>query len=660
MKVNLLLFLLILLSFSASRGQTTAFTYQGRLTDSTATQPTNGNYDFQFSLFDLGNNQIGTTLTRSNIAVTNGVFTAQLDFGINPFADGADRFLQIATKRSIDSSYVILSPRQQLTSVPYALQTLNASTLGGIAANQFVQTDDGRMTDARNPLPSSPDYIQNGMTTQTASFNVSGNGTVGGNLSANSVNSTTNFKIGNVPMFSRLVQTSVVIGEQANHVQPTPNSTFVGFRAGFSVNGFGFSNTFIGSQAGQGTTSGWNNTFVGKDAGFFNTNGTNNSYFGASAGVGSGGGTGSSNAAFGFEAGLTIAGNRNSFFGHQSGRQNQAANDNAFFGYQAGYSATGNKNSFFGSGAGMATTTGTDNVFAGAGAGAANTTGLYNVFIGSGAGDSTTTGFGNTYLGANASNASVVGFNNTVVGRDAGGFGPNYSTNTAVGYQAGGSSNSADNTFLGAFTNVVPGVSHSTVIGAGASVDTSNTIMLGTVNDTVRAPNQLNAASIYGGSIDAGGINVNGTITAYKLKLTVGTGPGSGTNLCINASDVVVTCSSSLRYKTNIADFTRGLDVVRQLRPITFSWKTDGSNDIGFGAEEVEKVDARLVNYNGRGQVESVKYDRIATALVNAVKEQQTLLGTLQEQIKKQQEAIDGLRAVVCLSKSEVAVCKDK
>lgn len=631
--------------FGASTfGQTTAFTYQGRLNDSTVTQPTNGAYDLQFSLFDSANNQIGATQTKLNVQVTGGVFSTVLDFGSNPFTAGAERLLEIAVKRSADPSYVTLTPRQPLTSTPYAIQTLNASLLGGLPAGQFVQTNDPRLTDPRDPLPGSTNYIQNGTNPQAGNFNVSGTGTIGGNLSANSVNTNTNFKIGNSIVFSTPLQTSLVAGYEANHLTVGANSVYLGWRAGFSSNGFAFSNTFVGSGAGHQTTVGWTNTFVGKDAGFNNVNGTGNSYFGVNAGTGSGNGSASSNAAFGYEAGYTISGTRNAFFGFQAGRQNQAAVDNAFFGYQAGTSATASENSFFGSGAGNSNTTGFANSFFGKGAGDSNTTGTQNVFIGAGAGSGNTTGSGNVYVGLGASNASQTGLNNTIIGRDAGGFGLNYDSNTAVGYQAGTGSRSSNNTFLGANTNVIGnGINNSTVIGAGATVDTSHTIMLGTNSDTVRAPNILSAGTVTAGQVNGGGLFVNAVATLYGLKLTANTGPGTGDDICLDSNSKVVICSSSsLRYKTNVSDYTGGLSVVRELRPITFTWKQDGVADVGFAAEEVEKADPNLVVYKN-GQVEGVKYNRISIALVNA--------------IKQQQQQIEELKALVCSLKPDAPVC---
>ncbi len=100
----------------------TAFTYQGRLTNSGA--PVNGACDFQFSLWnaDTGGAQIGSTQTYTNTGVSAGYFTiADLDFGAGAF-NGQARWLEIAVRCPAGSgSYTALSPRQGLTPAPHAL-----------------------------------------------------------------------------------------------------------------------------------------------------------------------------------------------------------------------------------------------------------------------------------------------------------------------------------------------------------------------------------------------------------------------------------------------------------------------------------------------------------------------------------------------------------
>jgi hypothetical protein len=74
-------------------------------------------------LFDAfeGGTQIGVTNTVSSAAVSNGLFTAPMDFGAAAFI-GTPRFLQIAVRCPAGSGdYVTLSPRQTLTSAPAAL-----------------------------------------------------------------------------------------------------------------------------------------------------------------------------------------------------------------------------------------------------------------------------------------------------------------------------------------------------------------------------------------------------------------------------------------------------------------------------------------------------------------------------------------------------------
>jgi hypothetical protein len=113
-----------------------------------------------------------------------------------------------------------------------------------------------------------------------------------------------------------------------------------------------------------------------------------------------------------------------------------------------------------------------------------------------------------------------------------------------------------------------------------------------------------------------------------------------------------------LRYKTNIAPFSSGLNLINKLQPITFDWKTGGMHDVGLGAEDVARVDPLFVTYNAKGEVEGVKYDRLSAAFVNAFKEQQTQIQRQQDQIKSQQNQIDALRKLICLDRPNADVCK--
>jgi hypothetical protein len=179
------------MSSLAVSAQTSAFTYQWKLKD--VSSPANGQYDFTFKLYEQSGGQVASAVQRDDVTVTNGVFSVSLDFGAGTF-DGGARLLEIGVRPgSSTGAFTMLAPKQPVTSAPYAVRSLNAASadtalnatqLGGVTANQFVQTDDTRLSDARNPLPNSPSYIQNATTPQPmANFNIGGIGTGGGTMS---------------------------------------------------------------------------------------------------------------------------------------------------------------------------------------------------------------------------------------------------------------------------------------------------------------------------------------------------------------------------------------------------------------------------------------------------------------------------------------------
>src|SRR2546422_9598013 len=100
MKKHRALFLILLCNLAfrcAGASLGTAFTYQGRLTDNGT--PANGNYDLRFILYNTESNgsQVGNTLTNESVAVSNGLFSAALDFGTGVF-DGSAYWLEVAVR----------------------------------------------------------------------------------------------------------------------------------------------------------------------------------------------------------------------------------------------------------------------------------------------------------------------------------------------------------------------------------------------------------------------------------------------------------------------------------------------------------------------------------------------------------------------------------
>ncbi len=707
--------LIILIFCLTSFGQATSFSYQGRFTDATVTQPTNGSYNMQFALFDAvsGGTQIGATATNVSVPVTSGVFTVSLDFGGGSF-DGPPRFLETRVFNPATSAYVILNPRQVMTSVPYAIRSLNTLTadnalnVGGTPAANIIKEGDTRLTDSRTPSAGSTSYIQNqNAAAQTAAnFQISGTGT------ANTFNATTQFNI-------------------------------AGSRA-FSIGG---GNTYAGFRSGAANPSGDNNSFFGRDTGFVNTSGVSNSFFGAFAGLANLGG--SNNSFFGREAGVVnTSGNENSFFGVNAGRANTSGIQNVFLGVQAGAANTiGSNNTIVGTAAnlnvnnlnfataiGSGATVGASNTMvlgrsadavqipgsltvtgtltaalSGSGAnitnlnasniatGTLNNARLGTVPIASGGTGSATQNFvdlttaqtvagnktfsetlsgnvvtatttlsGNvvtatTTLSGNIVNTdtqyNVIGrralqldANSNLFGGDNNGQTTAGSNNTYFGVNTGGYFNhspmgfnttGSNNTLIGANATLgFPESNFRTAIGAGSRVNSDNTISLGRsdASDTVL---------------------VNGYLIANDILRVRALGAGPGVGACRNNTTGEISfCSSSLRYKTNIAPFASGLSLINKLRPVTFDWKTDGTHDLGFIAEEINAVEPLLTIYNDKGQVEGLKYDRLSVAFVNAFKEQQTQIEAQAKELAEQRLLIDGLKKLVCANRSNAVVCR--
>jgi hypothetical protein len=114
-----------LLAVGRAGAQGTAFTYQGRLMSSGSSVP-NGYYDLTFALYTAssGGSQVGSTITDAAQGVTNGLFSAVLDFGA--VFNGTTYWLQIGVRSNGVGSYSPLAPREQLTPSPYSIFSGNS------------------------------------------------------------------------------------------------------------------------------------------------------------------------------------------------------------------------------------------------------------------------------------------------------------------------------------------------------------------------------------------------------------------------------------------------------------------------------------------------------------------------------------------------------
>ena len=88
----------------------------------------------------------------------------------------------------------------------------------------------------------------------------------------------------------------------------------------------------------------------------------------------------------------------------------------------------------------------------------------------------------------------------------------------------------------------------------------------------------------------------------------------------ITAFDLTV--PSDIRLKKDIKDITNGLEIINKLRPVSFNWKKNNNESIGFIAQEIEEVlpefvrDTRL---NGE-TIKTIKQDKLIPYIVDSIK----------------------------------------
>jgi hypothetical protein len=150
MRARLLAILASLALTAAAAAQSTAFTYQGRLTGGGS--PAIGSHDLRFTLYGVpaGGTIVAGPICADNVNVADGLFTVPLDFGA--VFDGNERWLEIGVRADATpgncgtGAYTPLSPRQALTAAPYALSVRVPLTLSGTSATHIIRGQNASTT----------------------------------------------------------------------------------------------------------------------------------------------------------------------------------------------------------------------------------------------------------------------------------------------------------------------------------------------------------------------------------------------------------------------------------------------------------------------------------------------------------------------------------
>ena len=149
----------------------------------------------------------------------------------------------------------------------------------------------------------------------------------------------------------------------------------------------------------------------------------------------------------------------------------------------------------------------------------------------------------------------------------------------------------------------------------------------------------------------------------------VGIGTGTPTEMLHVAGNICSTgtigvCSDA-RYKESVEPLNEALSIVRNLRGVSYRWKTDEFPDhafsderqVGFVAQELLTAFPEVVSRGSDGYY-SVDYGRLTPVLVEAIKEQDVRVGELQQtndELARRVEALESVVAEMAATNAQLA-----
>ena len=168
-----------------------------------------------------------------------------------------------------------------------------------------------------------------------------------------------------------------------------------------------------------------------------------------------------------------------------------------------------------------------------------------------------------------------------------------------------------------------------------ARINAGGVLYVGTTNGQTSAAN-INTKASVNGDVFANGVRFLGTTNqttntapSYKLWL-------DGSDLMIGATTIETGATSDRRLKENIENIPNAIEKVKLLNGVTFNYKKKPNvKEAGFIAQDVEKAlpEAVYTAYEDGEEVLALKYNRITSVLVEAMKEQQEQIESLKSEI---------------------------
>ena len=486
---------------------------------------------------------------------------------------------------------------------------------------------------------------------------------------------------------------NIANGSGALAFNTTGNDNIANGSEALKTNTTGSNNIANGYLSLQKNTTGNNNIANGFQTLRNNTGGENNIANGSGALLKNT--TGNNNIANGLQAlFFNTTGNDNIANGYLSLQKNTTGNDNIANGYLSlRNNTTGNNNIAFGYEALVSNTTFGENIAMGHSS-LKNTNAISNIGIGGKTLENNVGGSDNIAIGYAALNSNINSSNNVAIGHEAGNSttgGGNIFLGTNAGKNETGSNklyinnndgNSSSALIYGDFTS--DDLRFNAEVGIGrASVGFPLTIEADSDGDIMQIYDDANTAHWHL-KLDANG-NLGYTETSiadnrFRLRkggnagfnqsysdvaLTVKSGGGNAKLLVLESSGGTerfhvtangnatlagtLTENSDKRLKKDIVQVTSALAGVQQLAGYRYNWiAKDRSQDtqIGVIAQEVQAIYPELVRTDEKG-ILSVNYSGLAPILIEAMKEQQTIIDEQEARMAKMMVRLTQMEAAL-------------
>jgi len=177
--------------------------------------------------------------------------------------------------------------------------------------------------------------------------------------------------------------------------------------------------------------------------------------------------------------------------------------------------------------------------------------------------------------------------------------------------------------------------------GAGIDIDTSGNVLVGTTTNSLSTKvfvnGSIGAQQTYGPMYYS---NENNTDNVGRSSFNFNRGGTNVGQIVTTNSTCAYNSVSDYRLKENVIPITGALNKVAQLNPVTYKWKSTGTDGQGFIAHELQAVvpdcvsgEKDAVDADGKIIPQGVDTSFLVATLTAAIQEQQALITTLTARI---------------------------